>query len=177
MGFAFRQGRSSHRRGGGQAREARAIIDEARRPASQQLGGIGAEMVHKARGPSHVDLVPDLIEHTGFRPLPAAHQAGVAPVLVGQNFDDQRALAVTPRRQDDTLIDPTHYSSKSRRMAAYRSRSSVQFSVTRTWMKRWTRRWNMASRSARAAAPMLLICRPSAPTTIAFCPSRATCTT
>jgi hypothetical protein len=40
--------------------------------------------------------------------LAAANKAGVTPVFACQQLDDERALTVTARRQDDCFIAPFH---------------------------------------------------------------------
>ncbi len=73
-----------------------------------QFAGDRAEMLAEASAPHRRNLVAGLQYRPQLRRLPAANQAGMPPVLFGQQFDDRRVFAMAASRQDERPIVPFH---------------------------------------------------------------------
>ncbi len=70
-----------------------------------QFAGDGAEMLTEASAPHRRNLIAKL-QPPQLRRLPATNEAGVPPVLFGQQLDNGPVFAMAPGRQDERSILP-----------------------------------------------------------------------
>src|SRR6266446_3040828 len=98
-------------RGRGQASEPARVIEKTRSMRPQELTTDRAEMLFESPAPNRGNLVARLQPRTPPGRLPAANQAGMPPMFLGQELDNQGALAMSASRQPAPGILPLHQTS------------------------------------------------------------------
>ena len=108
MRLAFGQRREQEGRRGTERGQPVGVVEKTSGVRLDEFAIERAEMLGQAPAPARRDEVSRLQQCAAARRLPAAHQPGMPAVLGCQQLDDQRALAVSPRRQDKTGVAPFH---------------------------------------------------------------------
>ena len=67
-----------------------------------------AELLHQAAPPLCPQAIADFVDTGAAPPATALDQTGMPAVLTRQKREDDVALAVAPRRQDECLVTPFH---------------------------------------------------------------------
>ena len=88
-----------------------ATIEKMRGIRPHELTTDRAEMLVESPAPNRGNLVARLQHRTPPGRLPAANQTRMPPVFLGQELDNQRALAMSPGRQHEPGIPPLHQTS------------------------------------------------------------------
>ena len=108
MRLAFGQTKGQKRGHRIQARQRQTVLHGHRSAAAQRLDGEGANMILQPRAPCHVKLCAGLQTGRNLAAGASAHDPSVAALFGGEDFNDRRSLAMSPRAQQDALIAPLH---------------------------------------------------------------------
>src|SRR5579859_1840375 len=82
------------------------VVEPAGGVGTTRFAGDGAEMLRQAGLPFDLEQGAGLPGGTVLLRLTALYQPGMAPMLAGQQSDQQRGLAMGPRGQENCVVNP-----------------------------------------------------------------------
>ena len=107
MGIALRQ-QPGQRGEMGHAEDGMRGSQQRRRAQPRAFELVVAEMLVEPRPPHRGDAVAGLQHRAHALAGAAAHEAEMAAMLAGQQFDDGGGFAMPPHAQDDAVVGPFH---------------------------------------------------------------------
>ena len=107
MGIAFGQ-QPQMGREGLETEDARGAVEEARSVHFQRLDLKHAHMFVETRAPDEVDVIAGLKQGLDLARAPAPHDAEVATMGAGHDFEDGAGFPMPPRAEDDSFVAPLH---------------------------------------------------------------------